>query len=351
VLRKGQSRKWRVLRNADLQGNRVQWVKSALLQAQRLHNGNRGCFLFNVEVFSTLLVKLIPLYMLIGVGYLLGRYSRLRKELVSFLVIYLLAPVIVFNGVIAAPIALCSFSLPLLFFCVCCFLCLFFLYIGSLAWTDKTKNLLGFTGGDANVGLFGLPVAIALFDKATVNLVVLAIVGFMLYENTLGFYIVAKGNYSARKSFLRIITLPTLYAFLLGVLFHLVPVRYGAVYQTVVGVVGTAFTICGMMLIGFGLASMKHWTVDGLFVGLAFFAKFVVWPLVMVLIILLDTYFFHVYNPTTYKAFLLISVLPLAANTVVFATQLRVHPEKASVTVLLSTLFALFFVPFVAVFI
>lgn len=305
--------------------------------------------MFDFDVFWTLLARLIPLYLLVVVGYLLGRYTGLRKELVSFVVIYVLAPVIVFNGVNSAPIAVDSFSLPLLFFFLCCLLCLLFLYIGSLFWTDKTKNLLGFAGGDANVGLFGLPIAIALFDKATVNLVVLAIVGFMLYENTLGFYIVAKGNYSAKTSFLRIVTLPTLYAFLLGVAFHFIPVQYGSVYHATVGVLSTAFTICGMMLIGFGLASMKQWTVDGLFVGLAFLAKFIVWPLTIILIIVADTNVFHIYSPSTYKAFILISVLPLAANTVAFATQLRAHPEKASLTVFLSTMFALFFIPFVAV--
>jgi malate permease and related proteins len=305
--------------------------------------------LFDFDVFSTLLIKLIPLYLLVVVGYLLGRYTGLRKELVSFLVIYVLAPVIVFNGVSAAPIAVNSFSLPLLFFCVCCVLCLLFFYIGSFFWTDKTKNILGFTAGDANVGLFGLPIAIALFDKPTVNLVVLAIVGFMLYENTLGFYIVAKGNYSVRASFMRIITLPALYAFLIGVAVHFIPVQYGSVYHAAASVLSTAFTVCGMMLIGFGLASMKQWTVDGLFVGLAFLAKFVVWPLVMILIIVADANVLHVYSTSTYKAFVLISVLPLAANTVAFATQLRAHPEKASLTVFLSTLFALFFIPVVAV--
>ncbi len=44
------------------------------------------------------------------------------------------------------------------------------------------------------------------------------------------------------------------------------------------------------------------------------------------------------------------SIVPLAANTVAIATELKTYPEKASVAVLMSTLFALFFIPLVVSF-
>jgi malate permease and related proteins len=123
---------------------------------------------------------------MIGVGFLVDRYTALRKEQLAFLVRYLLAPVIVFNGVAVARLTLDSMVLPLFFFGLCSVLCLLFYYVGTFVWTDQTKNLLGFTGGDANVAIFGLPIARVLLGPPAVSLVVLAIVGFMLYENTLG---------------------------------------------------------------------------------------------------------------------------------------------------------------------
>jgi malate permease and related proteins len=42
------------------------------------------------------------------------------------------------------------------------------------------------------------------------------------------------------------------------------------------------------------------------------------------------------------------AIVPLAANTVALATELKVHPERAAIAVLLSTLFALFYIPFMA---
>jgi predicted permease len=48
---------------------------------------------------------------------------------------------------------------------------------------------------------------------------------------------------------------------------------------------------------------------------------------------------------------LLMSIVPLASNTVAFATKLGVHPEKSAITVLASTLFVLFYIPLFVTFI
>jgi predicted permease len=42
---------------------------------------------------------------------------------------------------------------------------------------------------------------------------------------------------------------------------------------------------------------------------------------------------------------LVLSIVPIASNTVAFATKLRAHPEKAAFTVMLSTLVALVYIP------
>lgn len=49
-----------------------------------------------------------------------------------------------------------------------------------------------------------------------------------------------------------------------------------------------------------------------------------------------------------HKGFLLISIVPLAANSVAIASILKAHPEKVATTVLVSTLIALVYVPVMA---
>ncbi len=65
-------------------------------------------------------------------------------------------------------------------------------------------------------------------------------------------------------------------------------------------------------------------------------------------VIIADNMVFRIYNPSIHKVMILMSIVPLAANTVAFATELKAQPEKASVAVLLSTLFALFYIPLIA---
>jgi malate permease and related proteins len=46
------------------------------------------------------------------------------------------------------------------------------------------------------------------------------------------------------------------------------------------------------------------------------------------------------------QALILIAIVPTGINTVIVATLLDAQPDTAATTVMLSTLFALFFVPF-----
>src|SRR6476646_53795 len=99
-------------------------------------------------VFVTILAKIIPLYLLIIVGFIAGRYLRVQKESIAPILIYVAAPVIVFNAALTAPITFGTMLLPILFYIIACFLCLTFYFIGKFFWKDTTRNILAFTAGD-----------------------------------------------------------------------------------------------------------------------------------------------------------------------------------------------------------
>lgn len=298
-------------------------------------------------IFLTLLAKLIPLYLIILLGYIAGKYLRVKKESVSPILIYIIAPIIIFNGVVTVKLDANTLSLPVLFFALASIICFLFLKLSKNIFKDSTRNILAFTSGVGNVGYFGLPVAMILFDQKTVSMVVLSILGFILYENTVGFYVVAKGNLTPKDSLLKVLKLPTIYAFLIGILVNLLGINLGSVYADAVINFRGAYTILGMMIIGLGLVNIKEYKTDWKFLSLSFLAKFFVWPLIILAVILVDRNFVGFYNQEIYKVMILMAIVPLAANTVAVATELKVQPEKASVTVLLSTFFALFYIPLI----
>lgn len=303
-----------------------------------------------MQLFLLLLAKLIPLYAIIVLGFIAGKILKVQKENIAVLLIYVIAPVVIFHGAVTTKISWSALSLPVLFFLLCCGLCGIFYVIASVFWTDANRNIVAFAAGTGNTGYFGIPVALAIFDEQILSLVVLCILGFVLYENSVGFFTVAKGHHTLRESLQKVARLPTLYAFALGLLVNVSHVPLGQIYSDVVLSFRGAYTVLGMMMIGLGLSSLKHFRIDLQFVGLTFFAKFLVWPAIVYALVVADTVYFGFYDSSVHNVMILMSIVPLAANSVAFAAELRAEPEKTATAVLLSTLFALFYIPLIVIF-
>lgn len=300
-----------------------------------------------MDIFIPLFLKLIPLYVIIFLGFISGKLLRVQKESIAPLLIYIIAPVIVFHGVFTTKIDVGMLSLPLIFYISASSICLFVFYIANKIWHDTTKNIVAFASGSSNSGYFGLPVAIAIFGDKVIGYVALMILGTILYESTVGFFITARGHHTVKESVLKVIKLPTVYAFIFALLCNVSGLYFGQIYLDTVGYFRGAYTILGMMMIGLGLSNIEKLVIDRSFLTLAFLSKFVLWPSIITLFIFLDGLTFHVFSPLIKNVMIIISIVPIAANTVAYASLLRVQPEKASIVVLFSTIFALFYIPLV----
>lgn len=298
-----------------------------------------------MEILIELLTKLIPLYVLIPLGYIAARTLNAHKETLSLLLIYVITPVVVFDGTLTATLDVSNISLPFLTYFICCLLCGLAYIIGSKLWQDSTKNIFAFTAGTGNTGYFGLPVALMMFGNSALSTYVMALFGFMLYENTLGFFVTAKGNHTLQQSFLKVAKLPTMYAFFIGIVLNILGIQLGDSYQAIAVSFRGTYTILGMMIIGIALAGLRGGSFDTRFMSATFATKFLVWPIVMLAIIWLDTTYFHIFTELAQQVLLLLSIVPLAANTVAFASALNAQPGKASLAVLWSTIFALIYIP------
>jgi len=298
-----------------------------------------------VIIFTTLLSKLLPLYVVVLLGWLAGRYLKVQKESIAPLLIYVISPVIVFNGLLNTEISVANLSLPILYFVSASMICVAFYFIARYFWSSSEKNIIAFAAGAGNTGYFGLPVVLALFGEESLGIAVLLILGIIVYENTIGFYITAKGQYTGKEALKKVLMLPALYAFVFGLIIKALHVPISSGVMDIISSFRGAYVVLGMMLIGLGLSQVTRASIDYLFIGITSIAKFVVWPIVMTAFIIVDSNYFNFYSPEVYKAMLLLGIVPLASNTVAFATKLGTHPEKAAIAVLLTTLFALVYIP------
>lgn len=280
---------------------------------------------------------LAPMFTLIVAGYVAGRWVGIRGENIAPLLIYLITPVVIFTALVRAPLGLSTLLLPLMTTLLCYGICLLCFYLCKTVIPSPSRNVAAFAAGNANSGYFAIPVGIAMLGEQALPLIVLIGFGFLIFENTLGVYLMACGKYSSGESFRRVLRLPTLYAFLLGIGAASLDLTLPRVVSEFVLMIRHTYSVLGMMLLGLGLAAMERARMDLRFLGMTIVMKHIVWPLLAIGVLTLEHLFVGGLGTEEREAFLFMSMLPLAANTVAWATLLQAEPEKASTAVLAST--------------
>jgi predicted permease len=297
--------------------------------------------------FVLLAGKIYPLYLVMVMGFIAGRYLNAQRETISTVLIYCVAPVVVFNGVATAERDSAYLLLPVIFFAAACFLAAVFYALASLIWKTGERNLIGFIAGTGNTGYFGIPLIVALYGEKGFPIAVLATLGLIAFENTVGFHLVAKSHVTTKESLLQVARLPALYAFVAGLVINRLDVTLPASLRTMTAAFAGTYTVLGMMVLGIVLAATTKATFDLQFTTVSFLAKFLGFPVLMAALIVMDKAWFHLYGHQIHAIMLTLSVVPMATNTVIYATHLKAHPEKAAVTVALSTVAALIVIPLV----
>ncbi|AXH08674.1 transporter [Malaciobacter halophilus] len=299
-----------------------------------------------MNLFFILLGKIFPLYLNIFAGYILTKYLKVRRDIIAFLLVYILGPIVIFFATISIEINLQIVFLPIFVFLFGSVIAFYVLIRHSKHWNDASVNTLAFTCGTGNTGYFGIPLAMLLLDPLVANIFIFVTLSSLLYENTVGFYVTAKGSFTALQSIKKILRLPLVYAFILGITLNLNGVKTPEFIIPYFENLKWIYGILGMMMLGMGL---KGFTLqddfDKKYIKIAYFYKFIVWPATMLIVIFFDRTFFNFLDENIYKVLFLVSIVPLAGNTVTLAILLKAKPEKATFTVLLSTLISVVYIP------
>ncbi|MFA6788925.1 MAG: AEC family transporter [Arcobacteraceae bacterium] len=299
-----------------------------------------------MTLFLTLLGKIIPLYFSILLGFFSTKFFDCDKETIAKILLYILAPLIVLNATMSVEINSSILFLPLFFFTVSVLIAFTTLPLFYKIFKDNSANVLAFSVSTGNTGNLGIPVAILFLSAQMVDVFIFTVLASILYQNSVGYYITAKSSFTVWQSIIKVIKLPVLHAFMLGLILNYYGVKIPEVFMDYTNYLKGAYAILGMMLLGMGMEKLKtSGGFDAKFIGIALLVKFIIWPVIVLGFIFLDTQFFHFLNKELYLVMFIFSIVPLAGNTVTIATILNVKPEKMSLAVLISTLVSLFYIP------
>lgn len=298
-----------------------------------------------MEIFLDLLVKTTPLYALVVFGFIAGRRLGVTGESIGALLIYLISPLVVINGVAGAPIGWTLFYLPMIFLALSSAIALAFFWIGRRVVPSGEEGLLASAAGAGNTGYFGLPVILSVLGERYLPYAVLAVFGTVLFGNTLGYYLIARRSFSGREAARKMLRLPAIYAFGVGLVLALTGIGVPAFSEPFFANIRGAYSVLGMMLVGVGLAAVSRSEIDRPLIAWSAVSKFVVWPIAAALTCLADARIFHLLPADAYPVMMILSIVPLASNTVAFASNLGVAPGKAALAVLATTVMAAAYIP------
>ncbi|MCG6658898.1 AEC family transporter [Halomonas campisalis] len=294
---------------------------------------------------GTLMGPLWTLLGFVGLGWLAARRLAIDPRPIATLLIYLIAPLTFFRGLLLGGPTPEYLLLTAALFAFCSLIALVIGRLTRRFFAPQESALLAFSAGTGNTGYFGLPVAMILLPPEGVTLYLFCILGVTLYEFTVGFYLSARGQFSVRQSLAKIVRLPLVYAFLAALLASGLDLPMPEALMDGLAVFPATYTLLGMMIIGMTLGRVSLHEVDARFISACVAVRFGLWPL-LALAAVLALQAVTPLAPELALALLLLGVVPMAANVVVVAMELAIRPAKGALAVLVTTLAAPLLIPF-----
>jgi len=298
-----------------------------------------------LDLLILLISNIIPLYILIGLGFISGRWLDVNLHSMAIIAIYILAPIVNFGALARMEFTPEYVLLPVLIFLASSIIGVISYNLARATWRNNIANLIGMASVVGNTMYFGLPVVLALLGPEWAGVYALINLGIFLNEVGLGYYFGARGNATLKGALIKVLKLPVVHAIWLGLLYNLsgfdLPESFLRYWNYAIG----AWVFIGMMIIGVALGKLDKLEIDWRLILNLFVPKFVAWPLVGFGIVLADLHYMHWFGSEVHTMLVIITAVPLAGNLVAYAATLKLHPEKAAAAVLISTILGIFTVP------
>lgn len=291
---------------------------------------------------ALLFQNFVPLAFLIALGYAIGKWHKVDLKSVATLAIYGITPLVAFGSAAQLDFSFSLLLLPVCTFFLAAAVGMGTFWAGKFVTSDRPRYLLPVACGSGNTGYFGLPVAMALFGDQVAGIYFVANLGVVVFETSIGFYYMARGNLSREDAIKRVLGLPVLYALAAGLVFAAAHLSLPAPAIKLWEISKGAYIVVGMMIAGLALAGMTNFSLKPKLLALALAGKFALWPLAALIFAAFDP---GLFDAQVHQLILVMSLTPIPANLPAYAAANDGPVAEAALLVFVSTLLALIFMP------
>ena len=291
-----------------------------------------------LEFFFILKDIILPVFIVLIIGYVIQTKFKLDLQTIAKLNIYIFIPSFIFVKLYETDIS------PAIFGNVLLFMLLFVLILYILGFIaakilklDKLKRVT-FTNSVIffNSGNFGVPVNDLVFRSDPFAMSIQVII--LMFQNILlfsyGVFSLQSLDGSKIKALLAYFKMPVMYAMLLGIIFNWYDVPVAELVMVPVTYLADGMIALALLLLGMQVAEMELTKGLGT-VYVSLIIRLIAGPLIALGII----YLFGV-SGVLAQALFIASAMPTSVNSAVIAQEYNNHPDYAAQIVLFSTLFS-----------
>lgn len=280
---------------------------------------------------------ILPIMAVFASGFTLQRIRPLDVRSLSAVSLYILSPALVFVSLYEA-----EFDSGYIVILVYMFVLFYVMVILNkilakvFKWKQKTESASILATGFMNSGNYGLPVVLFSLGNAALPYAIFIMVIQSLQNNFFGIYYASRSTSGMSRALKNIMKMPTTYAAILAFIFHYFNTNVPDAIFSTLSMVGDAAIPVMMIMLGMQLGSIVGLKLDWQVVISGVTLKMIIAPLVAFLFVLVIDV-----DPLIAAVLIIISAMPTAATTTMYAIEFDTEPDLVSSITFISTLISI----------
>ena len=290
---------------------------------------------FNL-LFSTFANNILPIILISGAGFLLGKLITVDSRTLGRVIFYLFSPLLIFDLLLKSKLDYQQAVTTVAYTAtVITTLGLLAFLLGKLLRLERPMLLaVIITVGFGNTGNYGLPLVSFAFGEQALAYASIYFVTTTILLNTAGVLIASLGHTDFKTALLGLFKLPIVYAVILALLLNRTGVILPApLIRTIELAAGGSIPLM-LVLLGLELTRVE-WTNSMRALGLGAFLRLLAGPIVGILL----TKVYNIHGAARNGSILQAS-MPTAVVTTVLASEYNLEPSLVTAIVFAGTLFS-----------
>lgn len=283
---------------------------------------------------SLFIEVILPIMAVFASGFILQRIRLLDVKSVSAVSLYILTPALVFVTLYDATFD-SGFLIILIYMFVLFFIMVFLnkLLAKIFGWNSNKESAAILATGFMNSGNYGLPVVLYSIGPAAVPYAIFIMVVQALQNNFFGVYYASRSTSGMKKAVKNVLKMPTTYAAVFAFVCSWMTITIPDFIHSTLTMVGDAAIPVMMIMLGMQLGSLIGLKLDWQVVLSSVSLKMIIAPLIAWLfVIIVDV------DPLIASVLIIISAMPTAATTTMYAIEFDTEPELVSSITFISTI-------------